>query len=49
MRLKQKKSLKNSIQPNICILENIQFEKNELNEYMNELGSDLFTDKLLIT
>ena len=48
-RLKQKKSLKNSIQPNICILENIQFEKNELNEYINELGSDLFTDKLLIT
>ncbi len=48
-RLKQNKSLKNSIQPNICILENIQFEKNELKEYMDEIGRDLFTEKLLST
>lgn len=48
-RLKKKKSLKNSIQPNICTLENIKFEKNEINEYMDVVGRDLFTDKLLTT
>ncbi len=37
------------IQPNICVLENIKFEPQELNEYMNEVGRDLFTTPLRTT
>ena len=37
------------IQPNICVLENIKFETQELNEYMNEVGRDLFTAPLRTT
>ena len=31
------------IQPNICVLENIKFDADELNEYMERVGRDLFT------
>ena len=33
-------------QPNICILENITFADQELKEYMNAVGQDLFTEPL---
>ena len=37
------------IQPNICVLENIKFDSDELNSYMNEVGRDLFTNPLQST
>jgi len=37
---------KNPVQPNIYVLENIRFEDEELETYMDKIGRDLFTDKL---
>lgn len=37
------------VQPNICVLENIRFDKEELDDYMAEVGRDLFTANLEIT
>ncbi|MCJ7529877.1 MAG: BREX-1 system adenine-specific DNA-methyltransferase PglX [Anaerolineales bacterium] len=34
------------VQPNICVLENITFTDQELNEYMNAVGRDLFSEPL---
>lgn len=34
------------VQPNICILQNIQFEDGELKSYMDAVGRDLFTVNL---
>lgn len=34
------------VHPNICVLENIRFTDQELNEYMNAVGLDLFTESL---
>ena len=42
-RGKHRRFFRSPIQPNICVLENIKFETDELNEYMNEVGRDLFT------
>ena len=42
-RGKHRRFFRNPIQPNICVLENISFDTEELNEYMNEVGRDLFT------
>ncbi|HPH97289.1 MAG TPA: BREX-1 system adenine-specific DNA-methyltransferase PglX [Anaerolineaceae bacterium] len=36
-------------QPNICVLENVCFTDQELNEYMAAVGRDLFTDPLRLT
>lgn len=35
------------VQPNICVLENIRFNDQELKEYVNRMGRDLFTEPLL--
>ena len=34
------------VQPNICVLENIEFDKEELSQYMDRVGRDLFTQAL---
>lgn len=48
-RRKQRRFFRKQVQPNICILENIQFEGDELNEYMGFTGRDLFTAPLQTT
>lgn len=42
-RGKHRRFFRNPIQPNICVLENIKFDADELNEYMERVGRDLFT------
>ena len=37
---------RNPIQPNICVLENVHFDEVELNEYMDAIGRDSFTNEL---
>ncbi len=34
------------VEPNICVLQNVKFDKKELHEYMNFIGRDLFTAQL---
>ena len=48
-RSKQRSFLRNPIQPNICVLENVSFDTDELNEYINAVGRDLFTAPLRTT
>lgn len=36
----------NPVEPNICVLENIHFDKDELDRYFISVGKDLLTDKL---
>ena len=43
---KQKQFLKKPIQPNICVLENVVFEDNELADYIKAVGHNLFTAEL---
>ncbi|MFT6631877.1 MAG: type II restriction/modification system DNA methylase subunit YeeA [Bacteriovoracaceae bacterium] len=40
---KEKRFLRKKVFPNVCVLENISFDKNELAEYMSFIGEDLFT------
>ena len=42
-KFKQKKFFDYPIQPNICVLKKILFDNNEIENYINEMGSDLFT------
>ncbi len=42
-RSKQRRFFRKPVQPNICVLENIEFSDDELNEYVNVIGRDLFT------
>jgi type II restriction/modification system DNA methylase subunit YeeA len=42
-RAKQRRFFRKPVQPNICVLENIRFEEDELTEYLNFIGSGLFT------
>ncbi len=48
-RCRHRGFLRNPIQPNICVLENIKFEAQELEEYMPAVGRDLFTNPLRTT
>ena len=43
-RGKNRQFFKKPVQPNICMLENVAFEKGELNDYINAVGSNLFTN-----
>jgi len=43
---KYKRFLRKPVQPNICVLEKIKFRDDELNEYMDAAGRDLFTQPL---
>ncbi|MDB3929303.1 BREX-1 system adenine-specific DNA-methyltransferase PglX [Paracoccaceae bacterium] len=48
-RGKHRRFLHNPVQPNICVLENVKFQPQELDEYMTAVGRDLFTHPLRIT
>lgn len=48
-RAKQRRFFNKSVKPNICVLENILFDKDELDEYMDFVGRDLFTSSLKTT
>ena len=45
-RAKYRRFFRKSVQPNICVLENIQFDQGELKEYMDFVGNDLFTAQI---
>lgn len=42
-REKYRRFLRKPFQPNICVLQKVIFEKDELNRYMDFIGRDLFT------
>ena len=48
-RAKQRRFFRKKVQPNICVLEKIQFGEGELKEYMEFIGRDLFTAPLQTT
>jgi type II restriction/modification system DNA methylase subunit YeeA len=48
-REKYKGFFRKPVQPNICVLENIEFTDDELEQYMDKIGRDLFTASLLNT
>ncbi|HHV16014.1 MAG TPA: BREX-1 system adenine-specific DNA-methyltransferase PglX, partial [Gelria sp.] len=48
-RQKQRRFFRKGIQPHICVLENIHFEDDELKNYQEEIGYDLFTANLFPT
>src|SRR5690606_20033799 len=45
-RERQRRFFSKGIRPNICVLEKIQFDNDELTEYMAAEGKDLFTQEL---
>lgn len=48
-RAKQRRFFNKGVKPNICVLENVHFDGNELKEYMDFVGRDLFTAPLQTT
>lgn len=48
-RAKQRRFFNKGIKPNICVLENVQFNEGEIDEYMTFIGRDLFTAPLQTT
>ncbi|MDJ0742293.1 MAG: BREX-1 system adenine-specific DNA-methyltransferase PglX [Xenococcaceae cyanobacterium MO_167.B27] len=48
-REKYRRFLRKPVQPNICVLKPIEFTDDELTQYMNFIGQDLFTAPLLET
>jgi type II restriction/modification system DNA methylase subunit YeeA len=48
-RQKHRRFFRQGIQPHICVLENIHFEDEELKNYQEEIGHDLFTANLFPT
>ena len=46
---KQRRFLSKPAQPNICVLENVQFEEGELEKYMDFVGRELLAPPLLAT
>ena len=42
----RRRFFRNPIKPNVCRLENVKIEENELEEYMDFIGRDLFTQDL---
>ncbi|MEE6160648.1 BREX-1 system adenine-specific DNA-methyltransferase PglX [Cylindrospermopsis raciborskii DSH] len=48
-REKYRRFLRKPFQPNICVLQKVIFEKDELNRYMDFIGRDLFTYKVQST
>ncbi|MDP2877526.1 MAG: BREX-1 system adenine-specific DNA-methyltransferase PglX [Holophaga sp.] len=43
---RQRRFFRKSVQPNICVLENVRFDEGELKNYMDFVGRDLFTPAL---
>ncbi len=48
-RAKQRRFFNKGVKPNICVLENVHFDGNELKDYMDFVGRDLFTAPLKTT
>ena len=48
-RARQRHFFSKDVKPRICVLENIRFNENELKDYMDFLGRDLFTAPLQTT
>ncbi len=48
-RQKSHKFFSNPVEPNVCVLENIHFDQEELKGYMDHIGRDLFTSPLQST
>ena len=48
-REKYKGFFRKPVQPNICVLENIEFTNDEVEHYMDKIGRDIFTGPLLKT
>lgn len=48
-RKKHRRFFRNPVPPNICVLENVNFDDGELKEYMDFLGRDLFSTPLQST
>ncbi len=48
-RSKDRRFLTGDVQPNICVLEDVSFTEQELKEYTNAVGRDLFTEPLIET
>jgi len=48
-RSKQRRFFSQGVKPNICVLENVHFDGNELKDYMDFVGRDLFTAPLQTT
>ncbi|MET0121348.1 MAG: BREX-1 system adenine-specific DNA-methyltransferase PglX [Candidatus Thiodiazotropha sp. 6PLUC9] len=48
-RAKQRRFFNKGVKPNICVLENVSFHEDELREYMDFIGRDLFTAPLQTT
>jgi type I restriction-modification system DNA methylase subunit len=46
---RDRKLLRKPVQPNICVLKNVSFTDGELDDYMNEVGRDLFSADLRAT
>jgi len=38
-----RRTAKDGVQPNVCVLENVSFKDDELADYVNEIGRDLFS------
>ncbi|WP_214044221.1 BREX-1 system adenine-specific DNA-methyltransferase PglX [Methanomethylovorans sp.] len=45
-RGKNRNFFRKPVQPNICVLESVAFEEDELNAYMDAIGHELFTDDI---
>jgi hypothetical protein len=45
-RAKQRRFFNKEVKPNICVLENVRFDEDELKDYMEFVGRDLFTAPL---
>jgi len=43
---RRRRFLRRPVQPNVCVLENVTFEKGELDDYVRSAGRDLFTADL---
>ena len=48
-RARQRRFFNKGVKPNICVLENVHFDGNELKDYMDFVGRDLFTAPLQVT
>ncbi len=48
-RARHRRFFNKGVKPNICVLENVQFDEGELKDYMDFVGRDLFTASLQTT
>jgi type II restriction/modification system DNA methylase subunit YeeA len=48
-RTRHRRFFRKPIEPNICVLKNVQFDDKEISEYMDFIGWDLFTTPLQTT